>query len=70
MHKQPGMTTESPGFDVGDLVTREGTDVQRVAEMMEDGTCAVFVCVVAPADGWCEVGESEFNLCARYTKIP
>jgi hypothetical protein len=57
-------------FKVGDLVTRDGTDIHRVVE--HNGSegyppdAFTVVCVKAPADGWCEVGDEEFNVCRRY----
>lgn len=57
------------GFAEGDYVTRDGTDVQLVKDMDDDGDTATFVCVVAPKDGWCQVGEEEFNLCRRYNRV-
>jgi hypothetical protein len=57
-------------FEVGDLVTRDGTDIHRVVshngsdDHAPDGFTVV--CVKAPADGWTEVGEEEFNVCDRY----
>ena len=56
-------------FAVGDYVTRDGSDVQLVKDLDEDGYCGTFVCVVAPTRGWCEVGEEEFNLCDRYHRV-
>lgn len=56
-------------FAVGDYVTRDGSDVQFVRELNEDGSCGFFVCVVAPSSGWCAVGEEEFNLCRRYSRV-
>lgn len=58
------------GYLVGDYVTRDGTDIQLVKEIDDFcDTCGTFVCVVAPKDNWCAVGEEEFNLCRRYSKI-
>ncbi|KMO10234.1 hypothetical protein [Methylobacterium platani] len=57
-------------FQVGDLVTRDGADIHRVVEhngspgYAPDGFTVV--CVSPPADGWCEVGDEEFNTCRRY----
>jgi len=68
-----GRLTDAYGnrfFEVGDLVTRDGTDVHRVADhngsegRAPDGMTVV--CVKAPASGWTEVGEEEFNVCRRY----
>jgi hypothetical protein len=56
-------------FAVGDYVTRDGSDVQLVKDLTDDGFCGTFVCVVAPSSGWCAVGEDEFNLCRRYSRV-
>lgn len=57
------------GFAEGDHVTRDGTDVHIVRTMSDCGTCADFECIHAPADGWTAVGEVEYNLCRRYTRV-
>jgi hypothetical protein len=64
-------TIHSPygGFSEGDHVTRDGTDVQLVKDMTNDGFSATFVCVQAPASGWCSIGEEEHNLCRRYERV-
>lgn len=60
-------------FQVGDLVTRDGTDVQRVIKVFgADGyppERMVVVCVKAPSGGWCMVGDEEDNLCGRYRLV-
>ncbi|MCJ2046337.1 hypothetical protein MKK58_17620 [Methylobacterium sp. J-078] len=68
-----GRLTDAYGnrfFAVGDLVTRDGTDVHRVVSHNgSDGHAPdgmTVVCVKAPASGWTEVGEEEFNVCRRY----
>lgn len=57
-------------FEVGDLVTRDGTDIHRVVSHNgSDGYAPdgfTVVCVKAPPDGWTEVGEAESNVCSRY----
>lgn len=63
-----------PGFHVGDLVTRDGTDIHRVTghngdDQYEPDLITV-VCVKAPASGWCEVGDVEDNLPRRYEYLP
>lgn len=57
------------GFSEGDHVTRDGTDVHLVKDMSADGFSASFVCTVAPATGWTQVGEEELNLCRRYARL-
>ncbi|KQO68511.1 hypothetical protein ASF22_19880 [Methylobacterium sp. Leaf87] len=62
-----------PFYEAGDLVTRDGTDVHRVVShngsegYPPDGFTVV--CVKAPASGWTEVGEEEFNICSRYSPV-
>lgn len=61
--------SEQGGFAEGDFVTRDGTDLHRVRNMTADGMCAEFECIKPPADGWAAVGEVEYNLCRRYTRV-
>lgn len=56
-------------FYDGEYVSRGGGDVHLVTEMDEQGDTAAFVCVVAPQDGWCKVGDRELNLCRRYMRV-
>lgn len=55
-----------PQFKVGDLVTRDGSDVHRVTEIDADYFCLTVECIKAPATGWCHVGDVERNLSRRY----
>lgn len=64
-------------FRVGDIVTRDGTDLQKILEINDAGDLILVVCVRAPSawlndDGtrdepWCQVGEEEWNLSRRYS---
>lgn len=65
--KRINWETDHFDFKVGDYVTRGGDDVQRITSIADD--CGEFLCVVAPASGWCEVGEVEQNLLRRYSRI-
>lgn len=60
-------------YEVGDLVTRDGTDVHRVVEHNgSDGHAPdgmTVVCIQAPSEPWCAVGDEEFNLCRRYDPV-
>lgn len=62
-------------FVVGDIVTRDGTDRQEVIETNQDDDwryapdAFTVRCTRAPADGWCDVGEEEFNLTSRYSLV-
>ena len=66
---RPRRKTPYSDFAEGDAVTRAGDDVHLVKNMDEDGYCADFECVMAPADGWCKVGDVETNLCRRYSRL-
>lgn len=65
----PSIYSPYGSFSEGDHVTRDGTDVQLVKDMTDDGFAATFVCVVAPASGWIQVGEEERNVCRRYSRV-
>lgn len=54
-------------FNVGDLASRAGDDVQKVLDV--SGNCAEFECIKAPASGWCAVGDREWNLTRRYQPV-
>jgi hypothetical protein len=57
-------------FYDGEYVTRSGQgDVHLVCDMDREGYSAAFVCVVAPSEGWCKVGDRELNLCRRYSRV-
>ncbi|MBX3488908.1 hypothetical protein [Parvibaculum sp.] len=63
-------------IDVGDIVTRDGTDEHRVIWMqvppgMPIEHCDFFevVCIKAPATAWCKVGEKEKNMLRRYSLV-
>lgn len=70
-------------FVVGDIVTRDGTDEQRVLSTDGDAehhpTTITVLCTKEPKryvddDGstwepWCKLGEEEFNLSRRYSYV-
>lgn len=62
------MHREGP-FKVGDLVTRDGSDVHLVVGADEDGWCIDVECIEAPSTGWISVGETECNLGGRYLRV-
>ncbi len=53
-------------FKIGDLVTRDGSDVHRVTRADDGYGSITVVCVKAPKTGWIKVGETEDNLSGRY----
>ena len=64
-------------FQTGDIVTRDGSDRQRILEVSECGDLIHVECVKEPIgwlndDGtrdapWCKIGETEWNLARRYS---
>ncbi|MBY5329570.1 hypothetical protein [Rhizobium leguminosarum] len=64
-------------FEIGDIVTRSGDDLQRVIDIDDDGSSMLVECIRAPQgylndDGsedepWCSVGDQEWNLPRRYS---
>lgn len=63
------VTAQSGDFSVGDVVTRDGSDLHLVTYLTEDGFSGDFLCIRAPATGWIEVGETESNLARRYSFV-
>ena len=58
--------SQDDDFALGDLVTRDGSDLHLVTYLCEDGYSGEFLCVQPPTTGWIEVGETESNLARRY----
>jgi len=66
----------SIAFKVGDIVSRDGTDLQRILEINDAGDLMHVECIREPLgwlkdDGsrdepWCRLGETEWNLPRRY----
>ncbi len=64
-------------FKVGDIVSRDGTDLQRVLEINEAGDLMLVECTKEPLgylkddmtrdEPWCRLGEQEWNLTRRYS---
>jgi len=54
-------------FKVGDIVTRDGTDLHRVTATSSDGQQINVVCIQAPSEPWCKIGDTESNLARRYS---
>lgn len=54
---------------VGDMVTRDGTDIHRVTREDDGYGCIRVECVVAPKSGWTKVGDTEDNLAGRYSLV-
>jgi len=61
--------SQNDDFALGDLVTRDGSDLHLVVDLTEDGYSGDFICVQAPTLGWIEVGETESNLARRYSFV-
>lgn len=66
-------------FKVGDVVSRDGTDRQRILEINGGGDLIHVECVKEPLgapneDGgrdkpWCAIGEREWNVAWRYEYV-
>jgi hypothetical protein len=75
-HRQSEPTsTVTDRFKIGDIVTRDGTDRQRIistdADSPEDDPDLIEVeCIQDPQYPWCRVGDREWNIPARYTLVP
>jgi len=54
-------------LQVGDYVTRDGTDVHLVTYLTDDGTFGDFKCIREPSEKWTDVGDTESNISRRYT---
>lgn len=54
----------------GCYVTRDGSDVHRIKSIDSAfPDAAEFECVHPSSEGWCQVGEIERNLLARYQPV-
>lgn len=58
-------------FRVGDVVSRDGSDRQRILKINEAGDLIEVECIREPATGeghppWCRLGEVESNVAWRY----
>lgn len=60
------LRSQNDEFALGDIVTRDGSDLHLVAALTDDGFSGEFLCVRAPDTGWIAVGETESNLARRY----
>ncbi len=63
------MRSLSRPYGVGDLVTRDGTDLHLVEWVSKDWFDGEFRCVQAPALGWTVKGTVESNLTRRYSFV-
>ena len=60
------MTEDHEMFRVGDIVTRDGTDLQRIVAINDAGDLIDVVCIQPSEFGWCKVGDTEVNVAWRY----
>lgn len=57
------------GRRIGDLVSRDGSDVHQITDMHCDNSDMIdVVCIKAPAGAWTAVGDTESNLASRYMR--
>jgi len=52
---------------VGDVITRDGTDRQRITAIDHSFGLITVECVRASHFNWCEVGDVEDNIIRRYS---
>lgn len=66
-----GVSVSSPAhlYAVGDLVTRDGSDLHLVEWLSDDRFAGMFRCVQAPAGRWTDEGATESNLTRRYSFV-
>lgn len=57
-------------FRVGDIVTRDGSDLQRITAINDARDLIDVECIRAPQSGWCAVGDVESNIARRYSYPP
>ena len=56
-------------YEVGDIVSRVGSDEQRITKIDYSGMSISVVCIKRPHDGFCEVGDEEDNVIRRYSFV-
>lgn len=61
-------TASHHGYAAGDVVTR-GSDDLHIVTSIDDDRTGTFLCIRAPADGWCQKGDKESNLLRRYSLV-
>lgn len=59
-------TSDKNKFQVGNIVSRIGTDEQEVLDIGFAGDSFLVRCIKEPHDGFCSVGDEEWNLPRRY----
>lgn len=57
---------DSNNWQVGDIVTRDGSDLQQILEMNEPKDLMNFCCIKEPSSGWAKIGDCEWNVPWRY----
>ena len=56
-------------FEVGDIVTRDGTDEHEIIEINHDQAWLIVECIKEPKTKWIKKGERESNLIKRYILV-
>jgi len=56
-------------WQVGDIVTRDGSDEQRIDAISECRDLIIVTCIKAPDTPWCAIGETEENATRRYNFV-
>ena len=56
-------------FNVGDIVSRIGTDEQKIVGINHAGDLIDIKCIKAPHNNFCKIGDVESNVPWRYTLV-
>ncbi len=56
-------------MQIGDVVSRDGTDEHLVYHVNDAGDLIGVVCIKEPSSDWTKIGETERNLTRRYSFI-
>ena len=56
-------------MEIGDIVTRDGTDEHEIVGINESRDLLDLVCIKAPDGKWIAVGEHDSNLTRRYSFV-
>lgn len=56
-------------FEVGDIVSRDGSDEQRILDIDYDWGIMTVECVKEPTSKWILKGEKESNLIRKYNLV-
>jgi len=56
-------------WGVGDIVTKDGSDKQKIVSIDHYWDVFEVECILEPREPWIKLGERETNLCSKYTLV-